>query len=198
MGQNAREITLYHLEEGDSCIMTEESLPLEYPSMSRRQLLNFLTGAVLATTASSVIYPITKFLVTPSEKNEGGSIVAKDRLGKPIPASQILTKPIGTVALIAGLEGEPTYLVVKEEGKLDNIGIVNNCTHLGCTFPWNANDNQFQCPCHGSRYGADGSVIRGPAALPLKLVQVAVTEDLIWISSWIKNDPRTGEKPWWV
>ncbi|MDY7019903.1 MAG: cytochrome b6-f complex iron-sulfur subunit [Cyanobacteriota bacterium] len=176
----------------------EESLLLEYPSMSRRQLLNFLTGAVLATTASTALYPTAKFFGTPSEGNEEGSIIAKDRLGHPIPADQILAEPKGTRALVAGLAGEPTYLVITDDGKLDTIGIVDNCTHLGCTFPWNPDDHQFQCPCHGSRYAADGSVVRGPAPLPLKLVQVKVEEDAIIISPWIKNDPRTGEKPWWI
>lgn len=176
----------------------EETFPLESPSMSRRQLLNFLTGTVVATTASAALYTTAKFLVAPREANQNGAIVAQDHLGNPIPASQILAKPIGTRALVAGLAGEPTYLTIADNGKLDTIGIVDNCTHLGCTFPWNSRDNQFQCPCHGSRYAADGSVLRGPASLPLKLVMVKVEQDLIWISPWLDNDPRTGEKPWWV
>ncbi len=176
----------------------EESFSLEYPSMSRRQLLNFLTGTVVATTASAALYPTAKFFVTPAEGKGDGSIIAKDRLGYPIPASQILGEPKGTRALVAGIGEEPTYLAIAEDGKLDTIGIVDNCTHLGCTFPWNPNDNQFECPCHGSRYAADGSVVRGPAPLPLKLVQVKVEKDAIWISPWTTNDPRTGEKPWWV
>ena len=176
----------------------EESLPLEYPSVSRRQLLNFLTGAVVATTASAALYPTAKFFVPPAEGKEDGSIIAKDRLGNPIPASQILAEPKGTRALVAGLAGEPTYLIVTEDSTLDTIGIVDNCTHLGCTFPWNPYDNQFQCPCHGSRYAADGSVIKGPAPLPLKIVKVKVEDDVVWISPWKKNDPRTGKKPWWI
>ena len=176
----------------------EDIRPLEYPSMSRRQLLNFLTGAVVATTVTAALYPAAKFLISPKEGNEDGSIIAKDRLGNPIPASQILAEPTETRALVAGLAGEPTYLTVIEDRKLDTIGIVDNCTHLGCTFPWNPNDNQFQCPCHGSRYAADGSVVRGPAPLPLKLVRVKVEENTILISPWKENDPRTGAKPWWV
>lgn len=176
----------------------EESLPLEPASISRRQLLNFLSGAVVATTASGALYPAAKFFVPSKEGNKDGSIIAKDILGHPIPASQLLEEPTGTRVLVAGLAGEPTYLTVVEDRKLDKIGIIDSCTHLGCTFPWNPNDNQFQCPCHGSLYSADGSVVRGPAPLPLKLVQVRVEENLVWISPWIKNDPRTGEKPWWV
>ena len=130
----------------------EESLSLEYPSMSRRQLLNFLTGAVVATTASAALYPAAKFLVSPAGGSKDGPIIASDKLGNPILASQILAEPSGTRALVAGLAGEPTYLTVAPDATLDSMGIVDNCTHLGCTFPWNPIDNQFQCPCHGSRY----------------------------------------------
>ena len=168
------------------------------PSMSRRQLLNFLTGAAVATTAGVVLYPAAKYVTPVKEGGDDGSMIAKDKLGNPIPASQILAEPPGTRALIAGLAGEPTYLTVLEGGNLDSRGIVNNCTHLGCTFPWNGNDSQFQCPCHGSRFAPDGSVERGPANRPLKLVQVAVLGDRIWISPWQGVDPRTGETPWWT
>ncbi len=175
------------------------SLPVESPSLPRRKLLNFITGAAVAVTAGGALYPVGKFFLPPAEKTGvGGSIVAKDILGNPIPASQILAEPPGTRALVAGLGGEPTYLTVKEDHTLDNIGILDNCTHLGCTFPWNPNDQQFQCPCHGSRYAPDGTVIRGPAPLPLKLFHVAVLDNSILISAWTDIDPRTGKKPWWV
>ncbi|MBD2314079.1 cytochrome b6-f complex iron-sulfur subunit [Desertifilum sp. FACHB-1129] len=175
-----------------------DSFPLEDSSMSRRQLLNFLTGAVVASTAGSLLYPTVKFFLPPSEMSAGGAILAKDISGNPIPASQILAQPVGTRALVAGLAGEPTYLTVQQDGTLDIMGIVDNCTHLGCTFPWNEIDREFQCPCHGSRYSADGSVVRGPAPLPLKLVRVAVQDNAIWLSPWTELDPRTGETPWWV
>lgn len=59
-------------------------------------------------------------------------------------------------------------------------------------------DQQFQCPCHGSRYAPDGTVVRGPAPLPLKIVQVDVRDNSILISPSREKDPRTGEKPWWI
>jgi len=175
-----------------------ESIPMDNPSLSRRQLLNFLTGAVVAATAGSALYPTTKFFLPPSEVSEDGGILAKDQLGNPIPVSQILAEPAGTRALIAGLAGEPTYLTVREDGSLDPMGIVNNCTHLGCTFPWNPTDQQFQCPCHGSRYTPDGTVVRGPANRPLKLARVVVQGEAIWLYPWTDVDPRTGDQPWWA
>lgn len=126
-------------------------------------------------------------------------MLAKDILGKPIPATQILAEPPGTRVLIAGLAGEPTYITVTEDNTLNARGIVDNCTHLGCTFPWNPIDQQFQCPCHGSSLSTpDGTVVREPAPLPLKIVQVAVVDNSIWISPWVETDSRTGEKPWWT
>lgn len=175
-----------------------ESLPLESPSMSRRQLLNFLTGTVVATTVGTVLYPAAQFLAAPTEVSTDGSILAKDINGNLIPASQILAEAPGTRALVAGLAAEPTYLTIQKDGTLHPWGIVDNCTHLGCTFPWNPNENQFQCPCHGSRYDADGTVVRGPAPLPLKLVRVTLEGEYIRIAPWRENDPRTGETPWWV
>lgn len=37
------------------------------------------------------------------------------------------------------------------------------CRHLGCVVQWNQVERSFDCPCHGSRYDVDGSVLDGPA-----------------------------------
>ncbi|MGH7618675.1 MAG: ubiquinol-cytochrome c reductase iron-sulfur subunit [Gemmatimonadaceae bacterium] len=39
-------------------------------------------------------------------------------------------------------------------------GFSRVCTHQGCLT--DVTDNRFQCPCHGSIFASDGSVIRGP------------------------------------
>jgi len=44
------------------------------------------------------------------------------------------------------------------------------CTHLGCIVKSSATG--FDCPCHGSRFKPDGSVLRGPAPKALAWLSV--------------------------
>jgi len=53
-----------------------------------------------------------------------------------------------------------------------------NCSHLGCSVNYTESTKTFDCPCHGSRFHIDGTVLHGPAAYPLS--------DLSW---------QQGDKP---
>lgn len=43
------------------------------------------------------------------------------------------------------------------------------CPHLGCALKWNPYEHTWDCPCHGSRFAEDGSLIDNPATGNLKL-----------------------------
>jgi glycine/D-amino acid oxidase-like deaminating enzyme/nitrite reductase/ring-hydroxylating ferredoxin subunit len=53
-----------------------------------------------------------------------------------------------------------------EHGGLHSFSAV--CPHLGCIVRWNSLEGTWDCPCHGSRFGTDGRVLNGPAAVGLQ------------------------------
>ncbi len=40
---------------------------------------------------------------------------------------------------------------------------VPRCPHMGCALKYNPQEHSWDCPCHGSRFGEDGSLIDNPA-----------------------------------
>ena len=48
------------------------------------------------------------------------------------------------------------------------------CVHLGCLYKWAPVNNRFECPCHGSKYQADGTYISGPAGRSLDRYVITV------------------------
>lgn len=53
-----------------------------------------------------------------------------------------------------------------EAGALHAVSM--RCTHLGCLVRFNGAERSWDCPCHGSRFDIDGSVLEGPAVNPLE------------------------------
>ena len=43
-----------------------------------------------------------------------------------------------------------------------------HCPHLGCALKWNPQERSWDCPCHGSRFKEDGTLIDNPATGDLK------------------------------
>lgn len=62
---------------------------------------------------------------------------------------------------VVDVAGEPTAVYTHPDGHMEAVSAI--CTHLGCTIGFNAADVSWDCPCHGSRFATDGTVIQGPA-----------------------------------
>jgi Rieske Fe-S protein len=56
-----------------------------------------------------------------------------------------------------------------EDGAVTELSAV--CPHLKCIVHWNSAESTWDCPCHGSRFHADGEVINGPANTNLPPVE---------------------------
>ena len=88
--------------------------------------------------------PKAAVLSSPSKK-------FKVQLPESLPAGQAFVPPGRSIA------------VFKDDAGVYAISLV--CTHLGCIVK-NTSEG-FECPCHGSRFGLDGAVTKGPAPTPL-------------------------------
>ena len=179
--------------------MTQISGSSDVPDLGRRQFMNLLTFGSITGVALGALYPVVKYFIPPSSGSSGGGVTAKNALSDDIVVSEYLVDhPAGDRTLAQGLKGDPTYVVITDDGEIANYGINAVCTHLGCVVPWNASENKFMCPCHGSQYDDTGKVVRGPAPLSLPLANADVQDDKLVFSQWTETDFRTGEKPYWA
>ena len=74
----------------------------------------------------------------------------------------------GTGAVVRE-SGAPVALYRNHDGEFLRHSAV--CTHLACIVSWNASEQTWDCPCHGSRFAVDGHVLNGPAIAPLKRIE---------------------------
>jgi glycine/D-amino acid oxidase-like deaminating enzyme/nitrite reductase/ring-hydroxylating ferredoxin subunit len=87
----------------------------------------------------------------------------KDGDSRSIVSSEALIQP-GEGGVI--VKGEEKIAVFRDD-KGEYRRLSAKCTHKGCTVTWNNADKTWNCPCHGSMFAADGSVLHGPARVPL-------------------------------
>ena len=59
------------------------------------------------------------------------------------------------------------------------LALARQCTHLGCTVPWDAPQKRFVCPCHSSAFDIRGEVLSPPAPRPLDLYEVRIENDIV-------------------
>ncbi len=97
-------------------------------------------------------------------------------------AKDRLTSANATLKSAEQLKPGEGGILATEDGKLavcrDAAGVLHAlspvCPHLGCDVAWNGAEKSWDCPCHGSRFTAEGKVINGPAVsdLPSKPLPV--------------------------
>lgn len=56
------------------------------------------------------------------------------------------------------------------------------CPHGACYLSYEAPSRQFVCPCHGSRFGEDGSLLAGPATRGLATFPAGLADGSVWVA----------------
>ena len=87
-----------------------------------------------------------------------------DRVRRP-EASSVDDVPAGE-ARVVGTGQERAGVFRDEDGAVHAVSL--RCTHMGCLLRFNAAERSWDCPCHGSRFDVDGSVLEGPAVHSLE------------------------------
>lgn len=72
-------------------------------------------------------------------------------------------------------------LIVINTGDENFIALSSICTHNACTVSYSTSSNNLPCPCHGSVFATNGSVINGPADIPLETYKVEREGDILTI-----------------
>ena len=93
------------------------------------------------------------------ENTEIGLRFVGDRLTRPGRRSLADLSP-GEGAIVRH-GGEKVAAFRDDDGTVTALSPV--CSHLGCQVAFNAAERSWDCPCHGSRFAVDGSVLQGPA-----------------------------------
>lgn len=133
------------------------------PNASRRRFLALLTHGGWVAAMGVWVYQMGRFLGARGLQTSPAPLVE---------AGMVSDFPPGSTTYI----GAARAWLVNDGERLTALDAV--CTHLGCLVQERETAvSGFHCPCHGSEFGADGEVERGPAARPLRSLFIEVTPD---------------------
>jgi cytochrome b6-f complex iron-sulfur subunit len=128
------------------------------PEISRRDLLKIARNGILYLSGTLALGGLLRFL---GFQPDPAPVKTYD-LGR------AEGYPVGSRTVIPTV---PALLIHTEVG-FSALSLV--CTHLGCIVE--TKEDGFACPCHGSLYTRDGSLLRGPAARPLTALRIETTK----------------------
>jgi len=144
-------------------------------SSSRRAVLAGTCAACIASLAGCARYGTSNGLAGAPAAPQGGasSSPAGGGLSGGAAASNVLAKttdiPVGGGKI---LTTQKIVITQPTAGAFHAFTAI--CTHQGCIVD-QVGGGTIDCPCHGSRYSAvNGSVVNGPATLPLAAVKITV------------------------
>lgn len=153
--------------------------------MKRRDFVNFVGLGCIATSL-----PVAIAACTPNKTAEDtAEPSAADAPAAGAASKKAEARPDGftSVGSVADLEAEgyltsSSMIVVRDPANADSvIALDSSCTHKGCPVSWAT--TEFVCNCHGSKFGATGTVTNGPATEALKTYEAKIDGDLVLVKA---------------
>jgi Rieske Fe-S protein len=135
-------------------------------TMERRTLLKVLcasTGSLCGTLAACGSAP-----QTPEQVLVSLPPVMGGKVEIPLEMFPMLREVGGGV--VGRAHGFDDPLAITRQGESSFFAFTAMCTHMACVVRYNALNATLDCPCHGSTFELDGTVLSGPATKPLKVL----------------------------
>ena len=89
-------------------------------------------------------------------------------------------KSFGSADIYDAAFDEGVWIVSLPSNRL--IALHTECTYDGCTTSLSKAKSQLGCPCCGSKFDRDGSVISGTAAKPLNQLEIYLDGDSVVVN----------------
>ncbi|MEO0771158.1 MAG: Rieske 2Fe-2S domain-containing protein, partial [Cyanobacteria bacterium J06649_4] len=134
--------------------------------MKRRDFLNWIGVSTLAASLPVAIAACTPTDETITDESVADESAVSD--GAPSDGGNVAAETFSSVGTTTELAAqgyllnedalEEPVIVIEDPTNPDGLIALNaKCTHTGCTVAWQ--EDLFACPCHGSKFNPDGSVV---------------------------------------
>ncbi len=149
-------------------------MPGSQHELSRNGFVKVVVAMVGTAMGAIIGIPAIGYLISPATKIQKSNAW--------VPLGPLENIPIGIPTLfnftrtqINGWEKTVnSYGVYVWRKNQDEVKVFSNvCTHLSCRVTWNADKEEYICPCHAGLFDIEGNVTGGPPPRPLKLYSVS-------------------------
>lgn len=142
----------------------------------------FAGGASAAIAAipvlGAVLFPVRRRTVIESEGFIPVGDFADLTVGAPAKAAVRATRFDGW-SKTQGVELATVWLEKKSDGSVRALSSI--CPHLGCSVDYLPESRTFNCPCHDSVFGRDGSKVSGPSPRRLDGLETRIEEGRVLV-----------------
>jgi cytochrome b6-f complex iron-sulfur subunit len=147
----------------------ERPAPVEETATSRRSFLSRLWLGLGGLALAEYVWLMVEFL--------------RPRSGPAEDAGVLVAGPVEQFDLdsVTAFPAGRFYLTRLADGGF--LAVSRECTHLGCTVPWMADEGRFVCPCHSSAYDIRGDVLSPPAPRALDIHPVRIENGIVKVDT---------------